>query len=58
MIHKASVSKREAKKFSREIRLAEVAMASVPEYIDWLDQNIMFSRADHPTAVPRPVTLP
>jgi hypothetical protein len=34
MIHKASVSKRESKKFSREIKLAEVAMASVPEYID------------------------
>jgi pantothenate synthetase len=54
MIHKASVSKRESKKFSREIKLAEVAMAIVPEYIDWSDQSILFSRADHLTAVPRP----
>jgi hypothetical protein len=38
----------------QEIKLAEVAMATVPDYIDWLDQNIMFSRADHPTIVPRP----
>jgi hypothetical protein len=54
MIHKANFSKRESKKFSREIKLAEVAMASVPEYIDLSDQSILFSRADHPTAVPSP----
>jgi hypothetical protein len=58
MIHKAGISKRESKKFTREIKLAEVAMASVPEYIDWSGQSILFSRADHPTAVPRPVTPP
>jgi hypothetical protein len=29
-------------------------MAEVPDYIDWSDQNIMFRKADHPTAVPRP----
>jgi hypothetical protein len=54
MIHKTSFSKREAKKFSREIKFAEVTMAAVPDYIDWPDQNILFSRADHPIAVPRP----
>ena len=54
MIHKTSFSKREAKKFSREVKYAEVAMAEVPEYIDWSDQSILFSKADHPTAVPRP----
>ena len=54
MIHKASISKRESKKFTREIKLAEVAMARLPEYIDWSNQSILFSRADHPTAVPRP----
>jgi hypothetical protein len=37
MIHKTSFSKREAKKFSREIKFAEVAMAAVPNYIDWSD---------------------
>jgi hypothetical protein len=31
-IHKTSFSKREAKKFSREIKLAEIAMAALPDY--------------------------
>jgi hypothetical protein len=30
MIHKAGISKRESKKFTREVKLAEVAMTSVP----------------------------
>jgi hypothetical protein len=34
MIHKTSFSKREPKKFSQEVKYAEVAMAEVPEYID------------------------
>jgi hypothetical protein len=54
MIHKTSVSKMESRKFSHEIKWAEVAMAVVPNYIDWSDQNILFRRADHPIAVPRP----
>jgi hypothetical protein len=29
-------------------------MESVPEYIDYSEQSILFSRADHPTAVPKP----
>ena len=29
-------------------------MAAVRDYIDWLDQSVLFSRADHPIAVPRP----
>jgi hypothetical protein len=53
MIHRTNFSKRESKKFSREIKFAEVAMMVVPDYIDWSDQNILFSRADHPIAVPR-----
>jgi hypothetical protein len=47
MIHKAGVSKRESKKFTREVKLAEVAMASVPKYIEWSEQSILFIRADH-----------
>jgi hypothetical protein len=43
MIHKAGISKRESKKFTREIKLPEVAMVSVPEYIDWSDQSILFT---------------
>jgi hypothetical protein len=54
MIHKTGVSKRELKDFTREINLAEVTMANTPKYIDWTEQNIMFSRADHPMIVPRP----
>ncbi|KAK1664688.1 hypothetical protein QYE76_052847 [Lolium multiflorum] len=54
MIHKTSFSKREVKKFSREVKYAEVAMVDTPEYIDWSDQSISFSKADHPKAVPRP----
>lgn len=54
MIQKTRFSKREAKKFSREIKFSEVAMAAVPDYIDWSDQNILFSKVDHPIAVPRP----
>jgi hypothetical protein len=54
MIHKTSFSKREIKKFSREVKYAEVAMVDTPDFIDWSDQSISFSRADHPKAVPRP----
>ncbi|KAK1662943.1 hypothetical protein QYE76_051102 [Lolium multiflorum] len=54
MIHKTSFSKREIKKFSREVKYAEVAMVDTPEFIDWSEQSISFGRADHPKAVPRP----
>jgi hypothetical protein len=54
MIHKTSFLKREIKKFSREVKYAEVAMVDTPDFIDWLEQSITFSRADHPKAVPRP----
>jgi hypothetical protein len=29
-------------------------MANVPEFIDWYEQSIMFTRADHPMSIPRP----
>jgi hypothetical protein len=29
-------------------------MANVPEYIDWSEESVLFSRADHPLSVPRP----
>lgn len=54
MIHKTSFSKREVKKFSREVKYTEVAMVDTPEFIDWSDQSISFSKADHPKAIPRP----
>ncbi|KAK1667840.1 hypothetical protein QYE76_055999 [Lolium multiflorum] len=54
MIHKTSFSKREIKKFSREVKYAEVAMVDTPEFIDWSEQSISFDRTDHLKAVPRP----
>ena len=54
MIHKTARSKREQKKFTREVNLAETSMSNYTEYVDWSDQAISFSRADHPKAVPRP----
>jgi hypothetical protein len=53
MIYKTGISKRELKKFMREVNLVEVTMANIPEYIDWSEQSILFSRADHLTSVPR-----
>ncbi|KAK1614180.1 hypothetical protein QYE76_019697 [Lolium multiflorum] len=54
MIHKTNFSKREIKKFSREVKYAEVAMVDTPEFIDWSEQSISFDRSDHPKVVPRP----
>src|SRR3954470_18484416 len=52
MINKAYPSKREMKKFTRELNLAEACMAT--EYVDWSEQPIYFSRDDHPASVPHP----
>src|SRR4051812_31160082 len=52
MINKAYPSKREIKKFTIEVNLAEACM--VTEYVDWSEQPIYFSRDDHPPSVPRP----
>jgi hypothetical protein len=54
MIHKISVSKREMRRLTQEINLAEVTMANVPEFIDWSTESILFSRVDHPMSIPRP----
>jgi hypothetical protein len=35
MIHRTGVSRREMKKLTQEINLAESIMANIPEYIDW-----------------------
>ena len=53
MIHKTGVSRREMKKLTQEINLAEGTMANVPEYIDWSTQSILFSRANHPMSILR-----
>ncbi|KAK1685641.1 hypothetical protein QYE76_046489 [Lolium multiflorum] len=54
MIHRIGVSRREMKKLTREINLAESIMANIPEYVEWSSQNITFSRADHPMTIPKP----
>jgi hypothetical protein len=54
MIHKTSVSRREMKKLTQEINLAESTMANIPEYVDWSSQSIMFSREHHPMTIPKP----
>ena len=48
MIQKGGLTKREMKKFTREVNLAEATMVITPEYLNWSEQNITFSRADHP----------
>ncbi|KAK1616993.1 hypothetical protein QYE76_022510 [Lolium multiflorum] len=54
MIHRTVVSRREMKKLTQEINLAESIMANIPEYIDWSSQSITFSRTDHPMTIPKP----
>ena len=54
MIQKTELSKRIQKKLTREVNLAEATMTYIPEYLDWSEQNVTFSRADHPPSVPRP----
>ena len=54
MIHRTSVSRREMKKLTREINLAESVMANIPEYVEWSSQEITFSRMDHPMTIPKP----
>ncbi|KAK1662265.1 hypothetical protein QYE76_050424 [Lolium multiflorum] len=54
MIHRTGVSRREMKKLTREINLAESIMANIPEYVEWSSQNITLSRADHPMTIPKP----
>ena len=54
MIQRSGFSKRELKKFTREVNLAETSMANILKYINWSEQSILFSRTDHPRSVPRP----
>ena len=54
MIQKGGLTRREMKKLTREVNLAEATMAITPEYLNWYEQNITFRRADHPPLVPRP----
>ena len=43
MIQKGGLTKREMKKLTREVNLAEATMGITPEYLNWSEQNITYS---------------
>jgi hypothetical protein len=47
-------SKKERKSISRQVNLAISSPPASTEYLQWSDQPVRFSRADHPRKVPRP----
>jgi hypothetical protein len=58
MIQPIPKSKKERKSISRQVNLAISLPPATTEYLQWSDQPIRFSRADHPRKVPRPGHAP
>ena len=54
MIHKGAPSKRSQKLVSKQVNMAETSPPATPEFLNWSDASITFSRADHPPKVPYP----
>jgi hypothetical protein len=54
MIQPVPKSKKECKSISRQVNLAISSPPATIEYLQWSDQPVRFSRADHPRKVPRP----
>jgi hypothetical protein len=54
MIQPVPKSKKERKNISRQVNLAISSPPATTEYLQWSDQPVRFSRADHPRKVPRP----
>ena len=54
MIQKGRPSNRCQKLITRQVNLAISSPPSTPEYLNWSEASITFSRADHPPRVPRP----
>jgi hypothetical protein len=54
MIQPVPKSKKERKSISRQVNLAISSPPATTEYLQWSDQPVKFSRADHPRKVPRP----
>ena len=54
MIQKGRPTNRRQKLISRQVNLATKEPPATPEYLDWSEQNISFSRIDHPLRVPWP----
>jgi hypothetical protein len=58
MIQPVPKSKKERKSISRQVNLAISSPPATTEYLQWSDQPVRFSRADHPKKVPRPGHVP
>jgi hypothetical protein len=58
MIQLVPKSKKERKSISRQVNLAISSPPATTEYLQWSDQPVRFSRADHPRKVPRPGHAP
>jgi hypothetical protein len=54
MIQPVPKSKKERKSISRQVNLAISSPPATTKYLQWSDQPVRFSRADHPRKVPRP----
>jgi hypothetical protein len=54
MIQLVPKSKKERKSITRQVNLAMSSPPATTEYLQWSDQPVRFSRADHPRKVPRP----
>jgi hypothetical protein len=52
MIQPVPKSKKEHKNISRQVNLAISSPPAITEYLQWSDQPVRFSRADHPRKVP------
>jgi hypothetical protein len=58
MIQPVPKSKKERKSISRQVNLAISLPPATTEYLQWSDQPVRFSRADHTRKVPRPGHAP
>jgi hypothetical protein len=58
MIQPVPKSKKERKSISRQVNLAISSPPATTKYLQWSNQPVRFSRADHPRKVPRPGHAP
>jgi hypothetical protein len=58
MIRPVPKSKKEQKSISRQVNLAISSPPATTEYLQWSEQSVGFTRADHPKKVPRPGHAP
>jgi hypothetical protein len=58
MIQPMPKSTKEQRSISRQLNLAKTSPQATTEYLNWYDQTVGFSRADHPRKVPRPGHAP